>query len=68
MASVFRDCQSAKFIDFPIEQRIILTQLIILKDWVKPAFRSKQRGRSVKGVCLLHDNAHPHTTAVAKGT
>jgi len=39
-----------------------------LEDRVKSAFRSNRRGRSVKSVCLLHDNARPHTAAVTKGT
>jgi len=34
----------------------------------RPDFRSKRRGRSVKSVCLLHDNARPHTAAVTTGT
>jgi hypothetical protein len=40
----------------------------LLTDRVKPAFRSKRRFRSVKSVCLLHDNARPHTAAVTTGT
>jgi histone-lysine N-methyltransferase SETMAR len=38
-----------------------------LTDPVNPAFRSKRRDRSVKSVCLLHDNARPHTAAVTTG-
>jgi len=40
----------------------------LLKDRIKSVFRSKRRGRSVKSVCLLHDNARPHTAAVTTGT
>jgi hypothetical protein len=35
---------------------------------VKPAFRSKRRGRSVKCLCLLHDNARPNTATMTTGT
>jgi len=30
---------------------------------LKPEIRSKHRGQLSKGIVLLHDNAHPHTTA-----
>jgi histone-lysine N-methyltransferase SETMAR len=40
----------------------------LLKDRVKAPFRSKRRGRSVKSVCLLHDNARPYAAAVTTGT
>jgi histone-lysine N-methyltransferase SETMAR len=46
------------------------TQLIarsFLKTGVKPAFRSKRRSRSVKSVCVVHDNARPHTAVVTTG-
>jgi len=58
------------FIDFLTEQRTINVTCYwkLLKDRVKPAFRSKRRGRSVNSVCLLHDNASPHTAAVTTGT
>jgi hypothetical protein len=57
------------FIDFLIEQLINVAYYSkLLKDRVKPTFRSKRRGRSVKSVCHLHDNASPHTAAVTTGT
>jgi histone-lysine N-methyltransferase SETMAR len=40
----------------------------LLQEPEKPGFRSKRRGSSVKSVCLLHDNARPHTAAVTTGT
>jgi hypothetical protein len=51
------------FFDFLIEQRTINATYYsrLLKDRVKPAFRSKRRGRSVNIVCLLH------AAAVTKG-
>jgi hypothetical protein len=66
----FWDPQGILFIDFLIEQRTINAAYNskLLKDRVKPAFRSKRRGRSVKSVCLLHVNACLHTAAVTTGT
>jgi hypothetical protein len=66
MASAFWDSQGVLFIDFLTEQRTIEASYYskLLKDQVKPAFRSKRRGLSIKSVCLLHDNARPHTAAV----
>jgi hypothetical protein len=54
------------FIDFLIEQRTINAAYYskLLKDRLKPAFRSKRRTRSAKSVSLLHDNARTHTPAV----
>jgi hypothetical protein len=40
----------------------------LLEDRVKPAFRSKRRGRSVKSFCLFHVNARPHIAALTTGT
>jgi hypothetical protein len=59
----FWETQGILFIDFLIEQRTINATYYskLLKDREEPAFRSKRRVRSVKRVCLLHDNARPHT-------
>jgi hypothetical protein len=64
------DSEGDLFIDFLIEQRTInaASYSKLLKDRVKPDFRSKRRGRLVKSVCLLHDNARPYTAAVTTGT
>jgi hypothetical protein len=35
----------------------------MLQEGLKPAIRSKRRGRLSEGVLLLHDNARPHTAA-----
>jgi len=53
-----------------IEQRTTNTAYYskLLKDRVKSAFRLKRRTPTVKSVCLLHDNAGPHTAAVTTGT
>jgi hypothetical protein len=58
----FWDTQGVLFIDFLIEQRTINAAYYskLLKDRVKPAFSSKRRGRTVKGVYLVH-NSRPHT-------
>jgi hypothetical protein len=37
---------------------------MLLTERVKSAFRSKRRVRTVKSVCILHDNARPHTATV----
>jgi hypothetical protein len=65
----FSDSQGVLCIDFLIEQRTINAAYYskLLKDRVKPTFRSKRPDRSVKSVCLLHDNARPHTAAVTAG-
>jgi hypothetical protein len=70
MASVFWEPQGVLFICFLTEQRTINADYYWkpLKDQVKPAFRSKRRGRSVKSVCLFHDKVRPHTAAVTTGT
>jgi hypothetical protein len=62
MAIVFWDFQGVLFIDFLTEQRPINTAYCseLLKDRVKPAFRSKLGGRSVRSVCL-HDKANART-------
>jgi len=66
----FWESQGVIFIDILVEQRTINAAYYskLLKDRVKPAFRSKRRGRSVRSVCLLHDNACPHTAAVTIAT
>jgi len=66
----FLDYIGILFIDSLIEQRTKNAAYYskFLKDRLKPAFRSKRRGRSCKSVCLIHDNARPHTAAVTTGT
>jgi hypothetical protein len=70
MTSVSWDSEGVLFIDFLTEQRIINAVYYskLLKDQVNPAFRSKRRIGSVKSVCLLHENARPHTATVTTGT
>jgi len=71
MASFFWDSQGDLLVDFLTEQRTINAVYYskLLKDRINPpAFRSKRSGRSVKSVCLLHDNARPHIPAVTIGT
>jgi len=60
--------QGVLFVDFLIEWRTINASYYskLLKDRVKADFRSERRGRSVKSVCLLHDNACPHTAALRR--
>jgi hypothetical protein len=67
---LFLDSEEVLFVDFLSEQRTIdATYYSVLpKNRVKPAFRSKRRGRSVKSFCILHDNARAHSAAVTTGT
>jgi len=55
---------------FLVEQRPINAVYCskLLKGRVKPDYLSKRRGWLVKSVCLLHDNARPHTATVTRGT
>jgi hypothetical protein len=70
MASGFWNSQFFLSTDFLTEQCTINAAYYskLLKDPVKPAFRSKRRGRSAKSVCLLHDKARPHIVVVTSGT
>jgi len=63
MASVSWGSQGVLYIDFLIQQRTNNSAYNskLLKDQVKPVFRSKRRGRSVSSVCL-------HTSAVTTVT
>jgi hypothetical protein len=69
-ASGFWYSQGVLFVCFLIEQPTVNAAYYskLLKVRIKPASRSNRRGRSVKSVCLLHDNARPHTAAVTIGT
>jgi hypothetical protein len=64
-----RDSQGVLFTHF-LQERPMYAACYskLFKGWVKPVFRSKWRGQSVKSVCLLHDNARPHTAAVTTRT
>jgi hypothetical protein len=66
----FWESHGVLLIDFLIKQRTTIAAYYskLFKDRVKPAFRSKRRCRSVKIVCLLHDNARLHTAAVTART
>jgi hypothetical protein len=67
MASVFWEAHGVLFIDILIEKQTLNATYYskFLKDRVKPAFRSRQGGRSVKSFCLFH-NARPHTDTVTR--
>jgi hypothetical protein len=70
MAGTVWDFQGVLFIELLLEQRATNATYYtkLLKDRVKSAFHSKRRGRSVKSVCPLHDNACLHTAAETTGT
>ena len=40
----------------------------MLRNELRPAIRSKRRGRLTQGVLLLHDNARPHTARLTMNT
>jgi len=40
----------------------------MLRNELRPAIRSKRRGRMTQDVLLLHDNAHPHTAHLTINT
>jgi len=40
----------------------------MIRNELRPAIRSKRRGRLTQGVLLLHDNARPHTTHLTINT
>ena len=40
----------------------------MLRNELRPAIRSKRRGRLTQGVLLLHDNARPHTAHLTINT
>jgi len=64
----FEVSQGVLFINFLTDQRKINAAYYMkrLEERVKPTFRSKRRGRSVKGVCFLHDNARAQTAVATK--
>ncbi|KAK9687971.1 hypothetical protein QE152_g35869 [Popillia japonica] len=50
-------------VDFLTEQRTVNAQYYsnLLKNTVKPAYRSKRRDIPIRSAILLQDNARPHT-------
>lgn len=40
----------------------------LLTEKVKPAYKSKRRTKSIRGIRLLHDNARPHTAILTRNT
>ena len=44
------------------------TYSILLRENLKPAIRQKRRGLLMTGVCLLHENAKPHTATATVST
>lgn len=64
MATFFWDSQGVLFVDFLTERRTINADyyLTLLRDKVKQAIRNKRKRRQ-SSVCLLQDNARPHTAA-----
>jgi histone-lysine N-methyltransferase SETMAR len=65
MLTIFRDSQG------PIPETYLAhgttviraTYCDMLQGGLKPAIRSKRRGRLSEGILLLHDNARPHIAA-----
>jgi transposase len=69
MATVFWDSKAIIHLDFLASQKTVNVQYYstLLNEKVKPAIRSKRRKRQ-DSVCLLQDNARPHTAALMMAT
>ena len=65
MATFFWDAKGVILVGYILDQRTMNSQYCsqLLKDGVKPAFRHKRR-KARKSICLLQDNARPHTAAI----
>lgn len=67
MASVFWDSQGIILIEYlPQGQTINADRYCETLRKLRRAIQNKRRGLLTKGVCLLHDNARPHTANVPK--
>ena len=56
------------YTDFLIDRRTINAPYnsLLFSEKMKPAFYSKRRKRSLRGVIILHDNARPHTAELTQ--
>jgi histone-lysine N-methyltransferase SETMAR len=65
MLTIFWDSQGPILETYPEHGTIVTnaTYSDMLQREMKPAIRSKRRGRLSEGAFLLHDNAHPRTAA-----
>lgn len=67
MASVFWDCQGIILIEYlPQGETINSARYCETLKKLRRAIQNKRRGMLTKGVCLLHDNARPHTANATK--
>ena len=67
MASVFWDSQGVLLVEYlPQGETINAARYCETLKKLRRAIQNKRRGRLTKGVCLLHDNARPHTANVTK--
>ncbi|GFU14275.1 histone-lysine N-methyltransferase SETMAR [Trichonephila clavipes] len=67
MASVFWDRQDILLLEFmPPRMTINAAAYRQTLKCLRRAIQNKRRGMQTNGVCLLHDNARPHTALVTK--
>ncbi|KAJ4445799.1 hypothetical protein ANN_12484, partial [Periplaneta americana] len=64
MATIFWDCKGVLLLDFmPKGTMINANRYYETLRKLRRAIQNKRRGMLLRGVVLLHDNAHPHTAA-----
>ena len=70
LLTVFWDSQGP-ILEHYMEKGVTVTSVNysnMLRNELRPAIRSKRRGRLTQGVLLLHDNARPHTAHLTINT
>ena len=70
MCTVFWDNEGILHVDFLHDRRTINAEYYsnLLREHVKPAYRSKRRHKPMRDAILLQDNARPHTARLTMAT